>query len=67
MTFSTFSANPACVPESDRRAVTAESFAAADRGELHVVVHEVLPLKQAVLAHQKMEAGQILGRIVLTP
>ena len=30
------------------------------------MVHEVLPLEQAVLAHQKMDAGEVFGRIVLT-
>jgi NADPH:quinone reductase-like Zn-dependent oxidoreductase len=42
-------------------------FAAAGRGELETVVHEVLTLEQAVLAHQKIEAGEVFGRIVLTP
>jgi NADPH:quinone reductase len=32
-----------------------------------MVVHELLPLEQAVLAHQKMEAGEVFGRIVLVP
>ena len=36
------------------------------RGELQVV-HELLPLEQAVLAHQKMDAGEVFGRIVLVP
>ena len=65
MSFATFSANT--VPEADRRAVTADLFAAATRGELHAVVHEVLPLEQAALAHQKMAAGEAFGRIVLVP
>ncbi|VVJ25238.1 Oxidoreductase [Amycolatopsis camponoti] len=65
LSFSTFSANT--VPQADRRAVTAELFAAANRGELTSVVHEVLPLDQAVLAHRKMQAGEVFGRIVLTP
>jgi NADPH2:quinone reductase len=66
MSFATFSANDDCVPEADRRAVTAGLFAAAGRGELQVMIHERLPLDQAVLAHQKMEAGEVFGRIVLT-
>ena len=65
LSFATFSANT--VPQADRRAVTAELFAAAARGELTSVVHEVLPLEQAVLAHRKMHAGEVFGRIVLTP
>jgi NADPH2:quinone reductase len=52
--------------EADRRAVTAELFAAAVRDELQSVVHELLPLEQAVLADQKMAAGEVFGRIVLT-
>lgn len=65
MSFATFSAGT--VTASDRRTVRTEQFAAASRGELHTVVHELLPLEQAVLAHQKMDAGQVFGRIVLTP
>ena len=26
-----------------------------------MLVHEVLPLEQAVLAHQKMDAGEVFG------
>jgi NADPH2:quinone reductase len=65
MSFATFSADT--VAEADRRAVSTEQFAAASRGELRPVVHELLPLEQAVLAHQKMDAGEVFGRIVLTP
>jgi NADPH:quinone reductase-like Zn-dependent oxidoreductase len=65
MSFATFSTDT--VPAADRRAAIAEMFAAASRGELRTVVHEVLPLEQAVVAHQKMEAGEIFGRIVLVP
>jgi NADPH:quinone reductase len=65
MSFATFSTNT--VTEPERRAATAELFAAASRGELHVVMHELLPLEQAVLAHQKMDAGEVFGRIVLAP
>jgi hypothetical protein len=31
------------------------------------VVHEVMPLEQAVRVHQKMAAGEVFGRIVLLP
>ncbi|MFJ9245460.1 zinc-binding dehydrogenase [Streptomyces sp. NPDC101776] len=65
MSFATFSANT--VTGTDRRAVRSEQFAAASRGEIETVVHEVLPLDAAVLAHQKMDAGEVFGRIVLTP
>jgi NADPH:quinone reductase len=63
--FATFSTDT--VPGPDRRAATAELFATASRGGLHAVVHELLPLEQAVLAHQKMDAGDVFGRIVLAP
>ncbi|MFF1444610.1 zinc-binding dehydrogenase [Streptomyces sp. NPDC058295] len=65
MSFATFSA--ATVTQADRRAVRSEQFAAASRGEIETVVHERLPLDGAVLAHQKMDAGEVFGRIVLTP
>jgi NADPH:quinone reductase-like Zn-dependent oxidoreductase len=65
MSFATFSANT--VTEPERLATTAELFGAASRGELHAVVHELLPLEEAVLAHQKMRAGEVFGRIVLVP
>lgn len=64
LSFATFSA--ATVTEAARHAVRTDQFAAAARGELQAVVHEVLPLEQAVLAHQKMDAGEVFGRIVLT-
>lgn len=65
MSFAAFSA--ATVARADRRAVRSEQFAAASRGEIETVVHELLPLDGAVLAHQKMDAGEVFGRIVLTP
>ncbi|SNT54048.1 NADPH:quinone reductase [Actinacidiphila glaucinigra] len=65
MSFATFST--ATVPPADLGAVRGEQFAAAGRGEIETVVHEVLPLDAAVLAHRKMAAGEVFGRIVLTP
>jgi NADPH:quinone reductase-like Zn-dependent oxidoreductase len=65
LSFATFSTDT--VPASERRAAIAELFATTGRGELRPVVHELLPLEEAVLAHQKMDAGQVFGRIVLTP
>ncbi|WP_406296968.1 zinc-dependent alcohol dehydrogenase family protein [Embleya sp. NBC_00888] len=65
LSFATFSADTVTAP--DRRAVRIDQFAAASRGALHSVVHEVLPLEQAALAHRKMDAGEVFGRIVLTP
>ena len=65
LSFATFSTDS--VPAAERRAAIAGLFAAADRGELQPVVHEQLRLDEAVLAHQKMEAGEVFGRIVLLP
>ncbi|MFJ9583707.1 zinc-dependent alcohol dehydrogenase family protein [Streptomyces acidicola] len=65
MSFATFSADTVSGP--DRRAVRTEQFAAASRGELQLVVHQLLPLEQAVLAHREMDAGEVFGRIVLAP
>lgn len=63
--FATFSLDTVPVPTRD--AVRAEQFAAAARGELHAVVHEILPLEQAAEAHRRMDLGTVFGRIVLTP
>lgn len=65
ISFATFSADT--VPARDLYAVRTENFTAASRGELRAVVHEVLPLEQAELAHRKLDAGEVFGRIVLTP
>ena len=65
LSFATFSADT--VPKADQRTVRAQQFEAAARQELHAVVHEILPLDQAALAHQKMDDGEVFGRIVLTP
>ncbi|MFI1912374.1 zinc-binding dehydrogenase [Nocardia sp. NPDC020380] len=65
LSFASFSADT--VSMADRSAATADLFAAASNGELEAVVHEVFSLDQAVLAHRKMEAGEVFGRIALTP
>jgi NADPH:quinone reductase len=65
MSFATFSTNT--VPGSERRALITELFAAASRGELTPAVYGVLPLTQAELAHRQMDAGEVFGRLVLTP
>jgi len=65
LSFATFSTDT--VPGPDRRAATAELFAAARRGEVRAVIHELLPLEQAALAHDKLDAGEVFGRIVLVP
>ncbi|MFG1807488.1 zinc-binding dehydrogenase [Streptomyces sp. NPDC049040] len=65
LSFAAFSA--ATVPSADLRAVRGELFTAAGRGEIEAVVHDVLSLDEAVLAHRKMDAGEVFGRIVLTP
>ena len=63
--FATFSLDTVAVPARD--AVRAAQFESAVRGELHAVVHDVLPLEQAAQAHGEMDAGRVFGRIVLTP
>lgn len=65
LSFATFSA--ATVAASELRTVRTAQFAAAARGELRAVVHDRLPLEQAALAHELMDAGEVFGRIVLTP
>ncbi len=65
LSFATFSSDS--VPGAERRAVRASQFDDAVQGDLRTVVHEVLPLRQAALAHHAMDAGTVFGRIVLTP
>ncbi|MFD6492765.1 zinc-dependent alcohol dehydrogenase family protein [Streptomyces sp. NPDC060188] len=65
LSFATFSSDT--VPGSERQAVRSSQFAAAARGDLRTVVHEILPLDKAVLAHHAMDAGTVFGRVVLTP
>lgn len=55
------------IPIADRDRVRADYFASATRGEIHAIVDEVLPLDRAAEAHQRMDDGQVFGRIVLTP
>lgn len=64
-TFGTLSLDS--VPAPALADVRAEQLAAAARGELHAVVHDVLPLDQAAEAHRQMDAGTVFGRIVLVP
>ncbi|MGC4954984.1 zinc-dependent alcohol dehydrogenase family protein [Actinomadura citrea] len=65
LSFATFSSDT--VPGPNRQAVRSSQFAAAANGDLRTVVHEVLPLDRAAQAHQKMDAGEVFGRIVLAP
>jgi NADPH2:quinone reductase len=65
LSFATFSLNT--VPIPDRNRVRAELFEAAARGEFTSVIHDVLPLSKAADAHGRMDAGEVFGRIVLTP
>ncbi|MFD7586548.1 zinc-dependent alcohol dehydrogenase family protein [Kitasatospora sp. NPDC059811] len=65
LSFATFSSDT--VPGSDRQAVRSSQFDDAVHGDLRTVVHEVLPLDQAVLAHRAMDAGKVFGRVVLAP
>ncbi|MEU6352870.1 zinc-binding dehydrogenase [Streptomyces sp. NPDC047072] len=65
LSFATFSADT--VPKADQHAVRAAQFTAAVQGELHAAVHGTLPLDQAALAHGKMAAGEVFGRLALLP
>jgi NADPH2:quinone reductase len=65
LSFATFSSD--AVPGPDRQAVRSSQFADAAHGDLRTVVHEVLPLDQAALAHRRMDAGEVFGRVVLAP
>lgn len=61
----TFSLNTVAPSAVDR--VRAEQFEAAAQGDLTAVVEQVLPLDRAAEVHRRMDAGNVFGRIVLTP
>lgn len=65
LSFAMFSADT--VSDADRRTVAGELLAAAGRGEVAAVVHDVLPLAEAELAHRQLDAGTVFGRIALVP
>ncbi|MGP3533824.1 zinc-binding dehydrogenase [Microbacterium sp. RD1] len=65
LSFSSFSLD--IVPSAEKAQARAELLTAAARGELTPVVHDVLPLKDAAQAHERMDAGEVFGRIVLVP
>jgi D-arabinose 1-dehydrogenase-like Zn-dependent alcohol dehydrogenase len=44
-----------------------DCLALVARGHVRPVISEVLPLEQAALAHELMEAGRVTGRVVLRP
>ena len=50
-----------------RDAARSASFEAAVRGELTPVIDAVMQLADAAAAHQRMDDGDVFGRIVLTP
>ncbi|MEV0069795.1 zinc-binding dehydrogenase [Amycolatopsis sp. NPDC050768] len=62
LSFMTFSADT--VPREALQKVRLEQF---NDETFQGVVHEILPLDQAALAHRKMDDGEVFGRIVLKP
>jgi len=63
--FGTFSLDT--IADDAKASVRAAQFEATIRGELHAVVHDVLPLERYAEAHRQMDDGRVFGRIVLTP
>ncbi|WP_254787826.1 zinc-binding dehydrogenase [Curtobacterium sp. MMLR14_010] len=57
----------ASIDPTERDAARLASFEAAVRGELHPVIDAVMPLAEAATAHQRMDDGDVFGRIVLRP
>jgi NADPH:quinone reductase len=55
------------VPRAELARVRTQTFAAAVRGDIHAVVHDIMPLDAAADAHRRMDAGEVFGRIVLAP
>lgn len=65
LSYSTFSL--ATVPRDALADYRRATFERAASRRLHAVVHDILPLERAVEAHRAMDAGSVLGRIVLVP
>ncbi len=63
LTYSLFSLDSVCREEMVSAAE--EVFAEAARGELRPIVAKVLPLQDAALAHDILEAGNCFGKVVL--
>jgi NADPH:quinone reductase len=49
------------------RKVKAQVFALMASGAVRPPIHKVLPLSEAVRAHQMLESGEILGKLLLHP
>lgn len=50
-----------------RRALMREVIGALERGEIRPAIHARLPLAEVRRAHELLEAGEALGKIVMTP
>jgi len=59
--------SPGTVPRAELAGVRAQQFAAAVKGEIHAVVHDIVPLDAAADAHRRVDADEVFGRIVLAP
>ncbi|PZF10430.1 zinc-binding dehydrogenase [Curtobacterium sp. MCLR17_034] len=57
----------ASIDPGERDMARFASFEAAVRGDLHPVIDAVMPLGEAATAHQRMDDGDVFGRIVLIP
>jgi NADPH:quinone reductase len=65
LTFGTFSLDS--VPLDVVRATLDDIFASAAAGRIVPVIEDVLPLQDAAAAHERLEAGDVFGKLVLIP
>ena len=49
----------------DRLVALQEIFAMAGNGSLQPVLDEIVPLEDASVAHEKLESGEVFGKIML--
>jgi NADPH:quinone reductase len=49
-----------------QRAILEQAAVHFDAGDLRVLVGATFPLEQAADAHRALEAGQVIGKVVLT-
>jgi NADPH2:quinone reductase len=66
ITGSTLRARPVAFKAAIAQALRARVWPLLEKGAIKPVVHASLPLAQASLAHMQMEAGENIGKIILT-
>jgi NADPH:quinone reductase len=67
LTGSTLRARPVAEKGAIARELERAVWPLLDRGDVRPVVHAELPLERAADAHQELESGRVIGKLVLVP